>query len=147
MKKGLPYILLVVLVVAALLLRRFTTYSTNSNPKSAANYTNSISKEAEAALVSLFRNPETKLYFSRHARCRMACRHVSQSEVREIIQKAALNKRKSNPAAAGGARYALEGVTAADRQFIRVIVAPKQRHLTIVTVIDLDYDWECPSCK
>jgi hypothetical protein len=26
-------------------------------------------------------------------------------------------------------------------------VAPKQKHFSIVTVIDLDKEWECPSCE
>ncbi|MFN4284830.1 MAG: DUF4258 domain-containing protein [Lacibacter sp.] len=147
MKKALPYIFLIVLVLATLLLRRFTQHSTQTDREKAGANAQTITKEEEAKLISLFRTPDTKLYFSKHARCRMKCRSISQAEVREIIQKAQINKRKSDPAAAGGPRYALEGVSAADRQHIRVIVAPKQRHLTVVTVIDLDYDWECPSCQ
>jgi hypothetical protein len=41
----------------------------------------------------------------------------------------------------------LEGYTSKEKQHIRIIVAPKQKHLTIVTVIDLDEEWACGSCK
>ena len=80
------------------------------------------------------------------ARCRMACRRITQKEVKEIVRKAEVNYRKSDLDAGQGPKYAVEGYTSRDRQHIRVIVAPRQRHLSIVTVIDLDKDWECPSC-
>ncbi len=95
----------------------------------------------------IFRDPSAEYYFTKHARCRMKCRHITQEEVKEIVQKAEINYKKSELDAAQGPKYALEGVTSRDRQRVRIIVAPKQRHLTIVTVIDLGEDWECPSCK
>ena len=77
----------------------------------------------------------------------MKCRHINKEEVKEIVQKAKVNYKKSELDAAQGPKYALEGYTARDNQHVRIIVAPKQRHLTIVTVIDLDEDWDCPKCK
>ena len=77
----------------------------------------------------------------------MKCRHISQEEVKEIVQRAEVNYRKSELDAAEGPKYALVGITSGDRQHVRIIVAPKKRHLTIVTVIDLENEWECPSCK
>ena len=85
--------------------------------------------------------------YSEHARCRMKCRHITQTEVKEIVQKANVNYNKSELDAAQGPKYALEGYTSKEKQHVRIIVAPKERHLTIVTVIDLDEDWDCPSCK
>lgn len=77
----------------------------------------------------------------------MDCRHITQKEVKEIVGKAEVNYNKSELDAPKGPTYALEGYTSKDKQHVRIIVAPKQRHLSIVTVIDLDEDWECPSCK
>ncbi|KXK22952.1 MAG: hypothetical protein UZ12_BCD005002929 [Bacteroidetes bacterium OLB12] len=77
----------------------------------------------------------------------MECRNITQKEVKEIVRKANVNYNKSDLQASGGAKYALEGYTSKDRQHIRVIVAPRKKHLSIVTVIDLDKDWECPSCR
>lgn len=77
----------------------------------------------------------------------MDCRKITQKEVKEIVRKAEVNYTKSDLNDPKGATYALEGFTSKDRQHVRIIVAPKQRHLSIVTVIDLDKDWECPSCK
>lgn len=77
----------------------------------------------------------------------MKCRYISQEEVKEIVQRADVNYRKSDLEAVEGPKYALEGITSRDKQHVRIIVAPKKRHLTIVTVIDLENEWECPSCK
>jgi hypothetical protein len=77
----------------------------------------------------------------------MECRKITQKEVKEIVRQAAVNYAKSELDAAQGPKYALEGYTTKDRQHVRIIVAPKQKHLSIVTVIDLDKEWECPSCK
>ena len=133
MKKALPYILLIVLLLAAVLIRRC------NNP---ANKTDNGNTD-----LDVFRDPSADYYFTKHARCRMKCRHITQEEVKEIVQKAEVNYHKSELDAVQGPKYAMEGYTSVDRQHVRIIVAPKRRHLTIVTVIDLDEDWECPSCK
>lgn len=75
----------------------------------------------------------------------MRCRHITQEEVWEILNTGTINYNKSDLQAAEGPKYALEGYSH-DRQHIRAIFAPHQRHMTVVTVIDLDNDWPCPSC-
>lgn len=87
-----------------------------------------------------------ELYFTKHARCKMECRNITQKEVREILAKGTINYNKSNLQSSRGAEYALEGITS-DRQHVRIIFSPKLKHMTVVTVIDLDKDWECPSCN
>jgi hypothetical protein len=96
--------------------------------------------------LETFRDSDAEYFFTKHARCRMECRHITQKEVKEIVRKADVNYAKSDLKAAAGPKYALEGYTSKDRQHVRIIVAPKQKHLSIVTVIDLDEDWNCPSC-
>lgn len=144
MKKFIPYLILFGFFIVALLVRNCreqqqsdvaTETSTNERPPSGRTS------------LDIFRDADAEYFFTKHARCRMECRNITQKEVKEIVRKAEVNYNKSDLQASGGAKYALEGYTSKARQHIRVIVAPKQKHLSIVTVIDLDKDWECPSCK
>jgi hypothetical protein len=151
MKKALPYILLIVLLLAAVMIRRCnSTKNTTDNQKEKKRTedvrNNDQKTDNQKTNLDVFRDPGSEYYFTKHARCRMKCRHITQEEVKEIVQKANVNYNKSELDAAPGPKYAMEGYTSADRQHVRIIVAPKQRHLTIVTVIDLDEDWECPGC-
>jgi hypothetical protein len=148
MKKAIPYLFLLVLLVVALFVRqcreRQNEESRQTNQQeSRKGKTNSTSESN----LDFFRDPEAEYYFTKHARCRMDCRHITQKEVKEIVSKAEVNYNKSELDAPKGPTYALEGYTSKDKQHVRIIVAPKQKHLSIVTVIDLDKDWECPSCK
>lgn len=137
-KKLIPYLILAVFFLVALLVRSYRTGEADSQQES--NPSTRIS-------LDVFRDADSEYFFTKHARCRMECRSITQKEVKEIVRKAEVNYNKSDLEASGGPKYALEGYTSKDRQHIRIIVAPKQKHLSIVTVIDLDKDWECPSCK
>jgi len=86
-----------------------------------------------------------KLIYTKHARCRMACRHIDESEVQEILERGTVNDRKSEPAARPDPKYALEGRTH-DGQQVRIVFAPSARGMVVTTVIDLDTDWSC-DCK
>lgn len=86
-----------------------------------------------------------KLIFTKHARCRMGCRHIDEAEVREILLNGRINQRKSEPAARPDPKYALEGKTR-DGQEVRIIFAPSDRGMVVITVIDLDTEWPC-DCK
>jgi hypothetical protein len=89
-----------------------------------------------------FNRHPSELKYSKHARCRMGCRHIDEIEVVEVIEKGVINLRKSDMRASPDPRYALEGRTR-DGQQVRIIVAQNGRSATIVTVIDLDTDWSC----
>jgi hypothetical protein len=150
MKKLIPYLLLVLLFVIALGVRQCRNSEELGDDNSSASNSAPRPKKAtedNRSNLDVFRDPESEYFFTKHARCRMECRKITQKEVKEIVRKADVNYNKSELDAAQGPKYAVEGYTSKDRQHIRVIVAPKQRHLSIVTVIDLDKDWECPSCK
>jgi len=92
----------------------------------------------------LNRDP-SRLIYSKHARCRMACRHIDESEVQEILQQGRINERKSEPASRPDPKYALEGRTR-DGQEVRIVFAMAKRGIVVVTVIDLDTEWTC-NCK
>jgi len=148
MKKAIPYLLLAVLFVIAFFVKQYrdqASVAQDQSPKTEARKSTKSSADTRNSL-DVFRDTDAEYFFTKHARCRMDCRSITQKEVKEIVRKADVNYNKSDLNAAQGPKYALEGYTSRDRQHIRVIVAPKQKHLSIVTVIDLDKDWECPGC-
>lgn len=95
-------------------------------------------------------NPEwlpqqAEIKYSKHALCRMDCRHISKEEVMYILQHGKLNQHKSSiSAVACSTRYAIEGVSN-DNQHIRLIVAPCKNQVTVITCIDVQQHWQC-SC-
>lgn len=82
------------------------------------------------------------LHYTKHARCRMDCRHINETEVNEIIQNGEINNRKSELNADPCPKYALEGVTE-EHQHLRIIVGNCDEEATIITVIDLEHEFEC----
>ncbi len=142
-KKALPLIFVVVLAIMALLLKRC------NGPANQHNRTN-VNKEKNATVrkqnnnsrsITFDRNT-TDLFFTKHARCRMQCRQITQREVKDILVRGKVNYDKSELDNPKGPTYAVEGVTN-DRQHVRIIFAPKQKHLSVVTVIDLDIEHQC----
>lgn len=87
----------------------------------------------------------SRMIYTKHARCRMACRHIDESEVQEILERGIINERKSEPAGRPDPKYALEGRTH-DGQQVRIVFAPTSRGMVVITVIDLDTNWSC-DCK
>lgn len=82
------------------------------------------------------------IVYTRHARCRMGCRHVTAKEVGEIIASGTINKAKSDPVDKPCPTIALEGYSH-ERQHLRIVVATCGDELRVVTCIDLDKDWPC----
>lgn len=83
----------------------------------------------------------THIIYSKHARCRMDCRHIDESEVKEILASGTINYNKIEEDVKGKT-YPLEGITH-DKQHVRIVFAPHQNELVVVTVIDLDTEWQC----
>lgn len=133
LKKYAPYI---VLLFAALLLFYVLTKQRGSNRKEHIEVTTDVTNGNEG----FNRNPE-KITYTKHARCRMACRHIDETEVIEILQTGKVNVNKIEEDNRGKT-YPLEGKTGKDK-YVRIVVAPRKNETVIVTVIDLDADWEC----
>lgn len=136
LKKYLPYF---ALLAAGFLLWFIKKNQPSSYPKNSVIHipvsTSNGNKE------SLNRNVHTIIY-SKHARCRMDCRHISEAEVREILIDGQLNTNKIETSLRGKT-YPLEGVTA-DKQHVRIVFAPKGSDaVEVVTCIDLDTEWPC----
>lgn len=82
------------------------------------------------------------LEYTVHARCRMDCRHVTETEVEEILAKGSIDLSKSNLHDKPCPTYALEGYSH-EGQHLRIIFATCREATRVVTCIDLDKKWKC----
>ena len=147
MKKLLPIILLVIMAVVAISVKQCkknnsttkTTTRQNNIPPISSNRS-APSSNNNANRDGLDRNPD-RLFYSKHARCRMDCRHIDESEVHEILKEGVINYDKVEEDVKGKT-YPLEGTTH-DKQHVRIVFAPHPGELVLVTVIDLDTEWPC----
>ena len=136
--KSIASLLLVIVLMAAL----FVVKQCKKSP-APRETTSTPTTQTQAEKKGLNRNPST-INYSKHARCRMECRHISEAEVKDILQNGKVNYSKSeignNPDCQK--KYAVEGKTT-DGQRVRIIFAPCSSEVTVVTVIDLGKEWEC----
>jgi len=136
-KKAFPYIVLVLLAIAALAVKRCNPSTSDTGRKK-----KEVVDENNYQGRGLNRNP-SHVNYSKHARCRMGCRHIDESEVMEILHDGKVNYKKSELNAADcKKRYAVEGYSH-DNQHLRIIFAPCANEVTVVTCIDLDNDYAC----
>jgi hypothetical protein len=87
-------------------------------------------------------NRRAELVFTRHARCRMDCRHITAVEIHEVLDNGIINYGKSEQDSRPDPKYAVEGYTA-EQQHLRIIVAPENAKLIIITCIELGVEWSC----
>jgi hypothetical protein len=149
LKKYLPYIFL----IAAALLLFFVKKNQrgNASQKPVAVQTEDritvpavIPADEKQETVEGFNRNTEKLIFSKHAKCRMDCRKIDESEIREILKNGTINYKKIQNDKRGKT-YPVEGFTR-DKQHVRIVFAPKDDGLVVVTVIDLGTEWAC-DCK
>ena len=62
------------------------------------------------------------IIYTKHAQCRMDCRHIDETEVKEILQKGTINYTKSDSTIILIQSMQLEGITH-DGQEVRIIFA------------------------
>lgn len=137
LKKAFPYIVLILLAVLVLIVKRCNPPGNNTNRKK-----KEVVDENNYSGRGLNRNP-SHVNYSKHARCRMGCRHIDESEVMEILHDGKVNYKKSELNAADcRKRYAVEGYSH-DNQHLRIIFAPCDNEIMVVTCIDLDNDYAC----
>jgi len=144
LKKYLPFILLIAAAAFLLYIKsnqrgKFPDISTTEKHE-----TIPVQPQPNVNNDLPFDRHTSHLIYSKHARCRMECRHIDESEVQEILDNGVLNNNKIEESDKGKS-YPLEGITH-DKQHVRIVFAPKQENLVVVTVIDLDKDWYC-DCK
>ena len=95
----------------------------------------------KAGRAASFRN-SSHLILTKHAKCRMACRQITEGEIRQILEDGVINYKKSGIGSQGDSTFAVEGYST-EKQHIRVIVAPENDGMVIITCIDLDREWPC----
>ena len=149
LKKYLPYILLVAAVLLFIYVKKNQRGSAPQKPKT-EQADNRITvpvilpADDETDKDAGFNRNTDKLIFSKHARCRMDCRKIDESEVREILKNGNINHKRIQ-SDKRGKTYPVEGYTK-DNQHVRIVFAPKGDALVVVTVIDLGTEWKC-DCK
>jgi hypothetical protein len=137
-KKAFPYIFLAVLIIAALLIKRCnntgpTTRRTDTDgPANTDNINRNRGLDRRVAFLD----------YTQHAKCRMECRHVTQEEVKFILQNGQINYKKSQASGHPCPTYALEGYSP-EKQHLRIVFAQCDTKTKVVTCIDLDQDFEC----
>ena len=135
MKRLLPLILLGLLAIAVFAIKRCKNDSSASLP-------NSSTKGGEVNRDRGFDRRVSYLQYSNHAKCRMQCRHITETEVEEAMRDGKINYNKSDLQNARCPRYAVEEITK-DNQRVRVVFAQCNNYTEVVTVIDLDTEWTC----
>jgi hypothetical protein len=133
-KNKISLLLLVVMVIVYLLFFRKDKESRNVDQERTTQQRSVDHREKR------FRH--NTVYYTVHAKCRMKCRNIDQLEVEEILDEGNINYAKSDLKNKGCPKYALEGITH-DKQHVRVIVGDCESQASIITVIDLDTDFEC----
>jgi len=134
-KKSAPIILVFLLAALVFIIRQCKDErGTNDNTKRESTATTNRDKGFDRRI--------SYLEYSKHAKCRMQCRRISQAEVEEIMQDGKINYNKSDLQNARCPRYAVEGITG-DNQKTRIVFAQCNDKTTVVTVIDLDTKWRC----
>lgn len=143
-KKAIPFIILLLMAVAVIAIKKL---SGPGNEVSKQKSTTGKNRSVTASDVNRNRGFDRRLSFleyTEHARCRMQCRRINQSEVEEIMRDGKINYRKSDVDAHPCPVYAVEGVTT-DKQRVRIVFAQCDYKTKVVTTIDLDTEWQC-SC-
>ena len=83
------------------------------------------------------------LIFTKHARCRMECRHINEQEIEEVITNGHINEGKSETNATPCPTYALEDETS-DRKSLRIVFAKCQEgEAKVITCIELGKEFDC----
>ena len=146
LKKYLPFIMLITAALLLFFIKRNQRGNISQKPKTEQTE----DRITVPALIPTdekageFNRNTDKLIFSKHAKCRMDCRKIDESEIREILKSGTINYKKIQNDKRGKT-YPVEGYTH-DKQHVRIVFAPKDDGLVVVTVIDLDTEWSC-DCK
>lgn len=96
----------------------------------------------EPRVKEVFDRHPSKLYYTKHALCRMDCRRISKEDIAEIMQKGIINFNKSNRNEKPCPTYAIQGETS-DGEKLRVVFAQCSNETKVVTCYNLKEDFEC----
>ena len=136
LKKALPYILIVLAGIVTLVIKKCTNNNSGHQTTSKTNSSQEVNRNRG------FDRRTSYIEYTEHAKCRMDCRHITQSEVEDIMRNGTINYRKSDVDATPCPTYAVEGTTS-DDQRVRIVFAQCDYKSKVVTCIDLNTEWEC----
>jgi hypothetical protein len=91
-------------------------------------------------------DPDAHLIFTKHARCRMDCRHISEADIREVLREGHINEAKSQQNQTPCPTYAIEDNRNSDGIRLRIVFAKCENEVKVVTCIDRDDEFAC-DCK
>ena len=140
-KKWLPYVLLAAILIITLWLNKGRKSTSSESANNKKNTEQTSAKGTNRADAGLNRNP-TNIKLTKHAKCRMECRHIDLSEIKDMIANGVIDYNKSQTNNKPDPKYALEGKTK-DGQEVRIVLAQNGQQAIIITVIDLDTKWSC----
>jgi len=130
-KKAIPYILLLLLAIAVLLIKRcHQGGEAPVDPAKEVNRNHGLDRRTAF------------LEYTKHALCRMDCRHITEEEIKYILLNGKISYRKSDVNDKPCPTYAVEGYST-ENQHLRVVFAQCDHSTKVVTCIDLDHDFEC----
>ncbi|HQE11321.1 MAG TPA: DUF4258 domain-containing protein [Flavipsychrobacter sp.] len=134
LNKLAPLVIIIVLSIVLLIVRTCKNQAPSTvNVPSTTTITNETR--------GLNRNPSI-INYSKHARCRMQCRKITEAEIKKVLREGTINYKKSSlQQAPCKKRYAVESIV--NKQHIRIIVAPCEDELTVITCIDTKEEWAC----
>ncbi len=87
-----------------------------------------------------------KLEYTKHGACRMKCRGITETEIKQVLKTGKVNYDKSDVHDKPFPTYAIEGSTD-DGQKVRIIIADCDSISKVVTAIDLRSDIDTCDCK
>ena len=82
------------------------------------------------------------LEYTKHALCRMDCRHIGVEDIKEIMQKGIIIFNRSNMNDRPCPTFAIQGYTA-QHENLRVIFAQCAETTKVITCYNLKQDFEC----
>jgi hypothetical protein len=91
-------------------------------------------------------DPNVNLIYTKHARCRMDCRHISEADIREVLREGHVNEAKSKQEPGKCPAYAIEDNRNSDGIRLRIVFAKCDHEVKVVTCIDRDDEFPC-DCK
>lgn len=121
--------ILLAIVAVALLVQKFSGGNIFNADEKGQDYVHALLTDAP-------------LDYTRHGACRMECRNISKSEVKDILKSGTVNWQKSDEKDAPCPSYALEGNTK-DGQQVRIVFADCENETRVITAIDLENEYDC----
>lgn len=130
-KKMVSTLLIIVFAIVFILIGR----KTGQQSKAPAQPEQSTGSQSVIA-------PDAPLHYTKHARCRMQCRDITEAEIREVLQEGHINYQKSDLQDRPCPTYAIEDQVA-DGQNLRIVFGLCGREVKVITCIDLEQDHDC----